>query len=82
MIRVARMQYLSSEMPLKMFYASLWAGILRIAITTAEIEKVKFKIKSSVMKQGRTKSKTKQCHRKIYGRHSEIFRSFLPISFD
>ena len=40
------------------------------------------KIISRMMKQGRTKSRIKQCLRRIYGRNFEIFRSFSPTSFD
>lgn len=69
---IARIQYLCSNIPSQIISDSIGVGTTKIAIATTDPEKNKLsrtKIISTVWKQRSTKSRIKQCLRKIYGRN-------------
>ena len=77
---IIRMPYLSSNMPSKIFYASLGDESEKY-YWTWKFKSSCAKIISTIIKQGATKSKNKQRLYKIYGPNLEIFRSFSATYF-
>ena len=76
---IVRMPYLSSNMPSKIFYASVGSEILRLARTNTSktdfIKSVKVLL-SRMEKQGCKGNQLKKVLNKMYGRHVNYFQKF------
>ena len=73
---IVRMSYMSSNMPSKIFSATLGAEVLSIARTTTESENFNrsyAKKISRMMKQGGTIRRIKECLHKISGQNFKLF---------
>ena len=76
---IVRMPYLSSNIPSKMFYATLGAEVLRIGRTSTVLNSFvssSQRIIKRMQKQGGRSSAIVKCLQKTYGRNFEVFREF------
>ena len=76
---VVRMPYRSSNIPSKMFYATISAEVLRIAKATSKYEyflECVHMLLIRMKKQGANVFGIQKALRKMIGRHSEIFTKF------
>ena len=80
---IVRMPFMSSNMPLKIFYSSVGAEILRIAKANNNIptffNSTRAIIKRMLSQGGKLKSIINTL-KKIFGQHFHIFRRFAPTS--
>lgn len=73
---IVRMPYSSSNMPSTIFYSSIGADVLRIAITTSNIAPLVSSYKkplSRMFKQGALVPKVHSVLKKLFGRHQDDF---------
>jgi len=77
------MPFLSSNLPSKIFYASVGSEILRIVRTTTELDDIKIRVETLLIrmkKQGSEKKRIITLMNKLYGRHAEVFSKFADTS--
>ena len=80
---IVRMPYLSSNIPSKMFYATLGAEILRIGRTSTVLERFVTSSQAVIkrmQKQGGKSIPILKCLNKIYGRNFGVFKEFANTS--
>ena len=80
---IVRMPFLNSNMPSKIFYASLGSEILRLGRTTNDITSLKYNVNnllSRMKKQGAKETNTVKTIKKVFGKNPDIFKAFSDTS--
>ena len=80
---IVRMPFLNSNMPSKIFYASLGSEVLRLGRTTNDVHSLKSNIDTLLKRmrnQGAKQINTEKVIKKVYGKNPDIFKSFSDTS--
>ena len=82
---INRMPFLDSNMPSKIFYASIGSEILRIVRTTTELNDLKNRVDellTRMKKQGTEQGRLVSIIKKLFGRHTLNFKKFADTAQD